>query len=169
MTTAFPAAAIPTAIELLDSNDVYDGSMARQTDAGLLAHRSISACIECMRVWSKDGSPKSEVSVRWVVKDVNKLIADEVSDEDLAALANAAIRFQVAKSKAAAEERKAAQAKAAAEEERKANAATPKQVAYLSKLLAREGHPDLTKVNPEKLTKSAASNLIDDILNGEVG
>ena len=169
MTTAFPAAAIPTAIELLDSNDVYDGSMARQTDAGLLAHRSISACAECMRVWSKDGSPASEVSVRWVVKDVSKLIADEVSDEDLTALANAVIKFKVTRSKAAAEERKDAQAIAAAEEERKANAATPRQISYIKRLLAREGHPDLVKVNPEKLTKSAASNLISDLLNGEVG
>ena len=80
MTTAFPAAAIPAAIELLDADDVYDGCRCRQTDAGLLAHCSIIACIECMRAWSKDGSPASEVSVRWVVKDVSKLIADEVSD-----------------------------------------------------------------------------------------
>lgn len=165
----FPAITIPAAIELLEADDVYFGGIVRQTDAGLLAHRSIIACADSMRVWSKKGEPASEVPLSWLIKDVSKLIADEVSDEDLEALANAVIKFKVTRSNAAAEERKADRAIAAAEEERKANAATPNQISYLKRLLSREGHPDLAMINPEKLTKASASSLISDLLNGEVG
>ena len=139
------------ALDLLVTDDIYDGGMVRQTTPARLAHAISTAVRSDMQTWCADGD-ESDVCSEWIGTSVFKLI-DDLSLEQ--ATSDAPKILDAVKANIAA--RKPAQSEPVAPA---VPMATDRQQAYVYQLT---GDPSIIARLPT-LTKRDASILIDEIL-----